>query len=146
NFAAIIANKGYYKIPHVVKAIKDSSINISYQIDHYTDIKKQYFEIVTEGMYLAVNGGAGSTAHIAKISEIDVCGKTGTAQNPHGKDHSVFMAFAPRQNPKIAIAVVIENGGYGATIAAPITRLMIEKYLNDSISQPYLEKYVLEKK
>ena len=146
NFAAIIANKGYYKIPHVVKAIKDSSINISYQVDHYTDIKKQYFDVVTEGMYLAVNGGAGSTAHIAKIPGIDVCGKTGTAQNPHGKDHSVFMAFAPRQNPRIAVAVVVENGGYGATIAAPISRLMIEKYLNDSISQPYLEKYVLGKK
>ena len=146
NFVAIIANKGYYKIPHVVKAIKDSNINISYQVSHYTDIKKQYFEVVTEGMYLAVNGGAGATAHIAKIQGIDVCGKTGTAQNPHGKDHSVFMAFAPRQNPKIAIAVVIENGGYGATIAAPIARLMIEKYLNDSISRPYLEKYVLEKK
>ena len=146
NFAAIIANKGYYKIPHVVKAIEDTNINISYQVDHYTDIKKQYFEVVTEGMYLAVNGGVGSTAHIAKIPGVDVCGKTGTAQNPHGKDHSVFMAFAPRQNPRIAIAVIIENGGYGATIAAPITRLMIEKYLNDSISQPYLEKYVLEKK
>ena len=146
NFAALIANKGYYKMPHVVKAIDNKDIDIKYTINRFSDIKKKYFDVVTEGMYLAVNGGAGSTAHIAKIPGVDVCGKTGTAQNPHGKDHSVFMAFAPRQNPKIAIAVIIENGGFGATIAAPIARLMIEKYLNDSISQPYLEKYVLQKK
>ncbi len=146
NFAALIANRGYYKIPHIVKVIQDSSINLRYKVNHFADIKRQYFDVVTEGMYLAVNGGAGSTAHIAKIPGIDVCGKTGTAQNPHGKDHSVFMAFAPRQNPKIAVAVIVENGGYGSTIAAPIARLMIEKYLTDSISQPYLEKYVLNKK
>jgi len=146
NFAALVANKGYYKLPHVVKAIDNKDIDIKYTIKRFSDIKKKYFDVVTEGMYLAVNGGVGSTAHIVKIPGIDVCGKTGTAQNPHGKDHSVFMAFAPRQNPEIAIAVIIENGGYGATIAAPIARLMIEKYLNDSISQPYLEKYVLEKK
>ncbi len=146
NFVALIANKGFYKLPHVVKELGNKDIDVKYKIKHFSDIKKEYFDVVTEGMYLAVNGGAGSTAHIAKIPGVDVCGKTGTAQNPHGKDHSVFMAFAPRQNPKIAIAVVIENGGFGATIAAPIARLMVEKYLNDSISQPNLEKYVLEKK
>lgn len=146
NFSALIANKGSYKIPHIVKSIQDSIINVKYEIYHFSRINKKYFDIVIEGMFLAVNGGSGSTAHIAKIQGIDVCGKTGTAQNPHGKDHSVFIAFAPRQKPQIAIAVVIENGGYGATIAAPIARLMIEKYLTDTISQPYLEKYVLSKK
>ncbi len=146
NFAATIANRGYYKIPHVVKSIEDSTIIQKYKVDHFVDIDKKYFDPAVEGMYLAVNGPAGATAHIAKVDGLDICGKTGTAQNPHGKDHSVFMAFAPRENPKIAIAVVIENGGFGATIAAPIARLMIEKYLTDSISQPYLEKYVLDKK
>lgn len=146
NFASIIANRGYYKIPHVVKEIEDTTIMQKYKIDRIVDIDKKYFEPVIEGMYLAVNGPAGATAHIAKVKGLDICGKTGTAQNPQGKDHSVFIAFAPREHPKIAIAVVIENGGYGASIAAPIARLMIEKYITDSISQPYIEKYVLNKK
>jgi penicillin-binding protein 2 len=96
-------------------------------------------------MDLAVNGGAGSTATIARIPGIVVCGKTGTAQNPQGKDHSVFMAFAPRDNPKIAIAVYVEHGIWGASYAAPIASLMIEKYLNDSISpqRKYIEDLML---
>jgi penicillin-binding protein 2 len=85
-------------------------------------------------MYLAVNGGPGRTAGIAQLSNIAVCGKTGTAQNPHGTAHSVFIAFAPKDNPKIAISVYVEHGEWGASYAAPIASLMIEKYLTDSIS------------
>ena len=94
---------------------------------------------------MAVNGepGSGATARIAAVPELDICGKTGTAQNPHGEDHSIFIAFAPKDNPKIAIAVYVENAGFGATYAAPIASLMIEKYLKDSISRPYLEEYIL---
>jgi penicillin-binding protein 2 len=86
---------------------------------------------------MAVNGapGSGSTARIAKIDSIIVCGKTGTAQNPHGKDHSIFIAFAPKDNPEIAIAVFVENGGFGSTYAAPIASLMIEKYLKGKIKK-----------
>jgi len=101
-------------------------------------------------MELAVNGDAGSTARSAQIQNIIVCGKTGTAQNPHGEDHSIFVAFAPKDNPKIVIAVYVENGGFGATWAAPISSLMIEKYLNDTITRPWLEEemkngYLLDK-
>ena len=84
------------------------------------------------------------TATTSKISNIQICGKTGTAQNPHGKDHSLFICFAPKDNPKIAMAVVIENAGFGATWAAPIASLMIEKYLNDSVSRHELEKRIME--
>ncbi len=148
NFAATIANRGYYIMPHAVKEIENGSIPVKYKVAHYTKIKQNLFKEVIQGMYLAVNGGAGATAHIAQIPGIDVCGKTGTAQNPHGKDHSVFMAFAPKDNPQIAVAVIIENGGYGASIAAPITSLIIEKYLTKSISKQrqYLENYVLNYK
>jgi len=92
------------------------------------------FSIVVEGMYLAVNGGPGRTAGIAQLSNIAVCGKTGTAQNPQGTAHSVFIAFAPKDNPEIAISVYVEHGEWGASYAAPIASLMIEKYLTDSIS------------
>ena len=95
---------------------------------------------------MAVNcePGGGGTARIAAIPDIRICGKTGTSQNPHGADHSVFFAFAPKDDPKIAIAVYVENAGFGATWAAPIASLMIEKYLKDSISRPYLEEYLLK--
>ena len=91
----------------------------------------------------AVNGAPGGTAGIARIKDIIVCGKTGTAQNPHGKDHSVFIAFAPKDNPKIAIAVYVENAGFGSTYAAPVASLMIEKYLRDSISNKAMEQRIL---
>jgi penicillin-binding protein 2 len=87
---------------------------------------------------------AGGTATTARLKNIVVCGKTGTAQNPHGEDHSVFVGFAPRDNPKIAIAVLVENGGWGATWAVPIASLMMEKYLTDTITRPELEKRMLE--
>ena len=146
NFAALISNRGYYKIPHVVKEIEGRNILPKYKVYHYTAIDKKYFDEVIQGMYLAVNGGVGSTARIAAVKDLDICGKTGTAQNPHGIDHSVFMAFAPRYNPQISIAVIIENGGYGASIAAPIASVVIEKYLNGKVSRQYLINYIMNYK
>jgi penicillin-binding protein 2 len=94
-------------------------------------------------MEWAVNGGPGATARGARLDSIVICGKTGTAQNPHGKDHSIFVAFAPKDNPQIAIAVYVENAGFGSTFAAPIASLMIEEYLTGRIKRKYLEEYVL---
>lgn len=149
NMTAAVANRGYYYTPHIVKEIEgDNNIDERFFQKHYTKIDSSYFNSVIEGMYLAVNGepGSGSTAWRAKTPGIDICGKTGTAQNPHGEDHSIFIAFAPKDDPKIAIAVYIENGGFGGTWAAPTAKLMIEKYLNDSISVPYWEQYILNAK
>ncbi|MCB9013310.1 MAG: penicillin-binding protein 2 [Bacteroidales bacterium] len=143
NLTSAIANQGYYITPHVLKAvIGEESIDPAYLERHYTSIDTTYFPIVIDGMELAVNGGAGSTAGRAKIEGIVVCGKTGTAENPHGEDHSIFIAFAPRENPKIAIAVYIENGGFGGTWAAPVASLMIEKYLTREVKRKYLEDYI----
>ena len=130
NLSATIANRGYFYTPHVVKAIADSVIDPKYKEKRQPKIKRQYYEAVAEGMRMAVLGG---TCRTANIPGIEVCGKTGTAQNPHGKDHSVFMGFAPYHNPKIAIAVFVENAGFGATFGVPIGALMIEKYLNGKI-------------
>lgn len=146
NMTAAIANRGYYYTPHIVKEIEgDSKLDERFYEKQYTKIDSFYFEIAIEGMDLAVNGeaGSGSTARSAQIPGITVCGKTGTAENPHGEDHSIFIAFAPKRDPKIAIAVYIENGGFGSTWAAPTAKLMMEKYLNDSISVPWWEEHVL---
>lgn len=146
NLASTIANHGHYFTPHMVKEIRegDNSILDRFREPHYTDIDTTYFSLVIEGMYRAVNSPSGGTAGVAAIRGIDVCGKTGTAENPHGKDHSIFMAFAPRENPKIAIAVYVENAGFGASYAAPIASLMIERYLTDTITRPWLEKRMLQ--
>jgi len=147
NLATVIANRGYYYSPHVVKEVKgNNGIDPKFTEKHYTTIDSTYFSYVVEGMDMAVNGGAGGTALIAALPKIRVCGKTGTAQNPHGADHSVFIAFAPKDDPKIAIAVYVENAGFGGTWAAPIASLMIEKYLTDSIARPDLEKLMFESK
>ncbi len=144
NLSATLANRGFYYIPHMVKEIQDQEeIDQRFLQKHYTSVDSVYFEIMVNGMDLAVNGGSGSTAWRAKIPDIIVCGKTGTAENPHGEDHSIFIAFAPKENPEIAVSVYVENGGFGNIWASPIASLMIEKYLNDSISRPYLEEYVL---
>ncbi|MFC2137089.1 penicillin-binding protein 2 [Bacteroidota bacterium] len=143
NMTATIANKGYYYIPHIVKSIEGKdSIDRKYRTKNYASIDSIHFENIIKGMYLSVNGGAGSTGWRAKMDNITVCGKTGTAENPFGEPHSIFVAFAPLEDPKIAISVYIENGGAGTLWAVPIARLMIEKYLNDSISIPYLEDYI----
>ncbi len=145
NLAATVANRGHYYTPHVVREIEGSdSLDPRFREMHTVPIDQKYFDVVIEGMDLVVNGapGSGSTARIAHIPGIRVCGKTGTAQNPHGEDHSIFMAFAPKENPRIAISVYVENGGFGATYAAPIASLMIEKYLADTLTRPWLEEYI----
>lgn len=127
NATAAVANRGYYITPHVVKTINGKkNPNPDYNNKHWSTVDTSYFPIVIDGMQDVVEAG---TARIAKLPGIIVCGKTGTAQNPHGKDHSIFFAFAPKDNPKIAIAVVVENAGFGATWAAPIASLMMEQYL-----------------
>jgi penicillin-binding protein 2 len=144
NLSSTIANRGYYYSPHVVKEIKGSSgIDKKFTKKHITSIDSTWFNNIVEGMDMAVNT-VGGTALIAALPNVIICGKTGTAQNPHGADHSVFIAFAPKENPKIAIAVYVENAGFGGTWAAPIASLMIEKYLNDSIARPDLEKMILD--
>ncbi len=132
NLAATIANKGYYYTPHILKGVSGGEIDAKYRVRHQTNVDSKYFDVVQEGMLGAVKAG---TARIGIIDSIQFCGKTGTAQNPHGKDHSIFMAFAPMENPKIAIAVYIENGGFGATWAVPIASLIIEKYLKGYIPE-----------
>ena len=115
---------------------------------HYTMVDTVHFRRVVNGMYRAVNSGFGSggTASIAAVPGLEICGKTGTAQNPHGDDHSVFICFAPKDNPKIAVAAFVENGGFGATWAAPIASLLTEKYLTGEIrpERKYLEDRVLD--
>ncbi|MFM7176621.1 MAG: penicillin-binding protein 2 [Bacteroidota bacterium] len=136
NILCAIANKGYYYIPHIVRKIGDKhnkTRNLGQK--QMTMVEPRHFEIVHEGMQQVVENG---TARIAKFGDFAICGKTGTAQNPHGKDHSLFVAFAPRENPKIAIAVMVENAGWGGEWAAPMGSLMMEKYLTDSISRPEL--------
>ncbi len=132
NLCATIANRGWYRTPHVVKEVADTVIDSKYTEKHKPKIRKEYYDVVAEGMRMAVLGG---TCRGANIPGIEVCGKTGTAQNPHGKDHSAFMGFAPYGNPKIAVAVYVENAGYGAAFGVPIGSLMIEKYLNGDISE-----------
>lgn len=144
NLVAIIANKGWYYTPHIVKAIDgnpNDTILDRFKVKHYTKIKDTaIYNVVIAGMAKAVEGG---TAAALKIEGIPYCAKTGTAQNS-GKDHSVFVCFAPKDNPKIAIGILIENAGFGSTYAGPIARLMMEKYLKGKITRPDLEKRMLE--
>ena len=147
NLAAIIANKGWYYDPHFLKSPKTGS---PLQIKrNKTMVEPKHFDPVIEGMWRVVNE-SGGTAGRARIDGIHVCGKTGTVENYKGgvkqKNHSVFIAFAPMEDPKIAIAVFVENAGFGGTWAAPIASLMIEKYLKNSISNPEKEKRVLDAK
>lgn len=132
NMAAIIANRGHYYTPHVTRCTPGDT---RYDTVHNTGIDSEHFEAIVAGMSASVNSpiGWGGTSWRAHSSEVEICGKTGTSQNPHGEDHSVFIAFAPRDNPKIAISVFIENAGFGGTWAAPIGGLMVEKYLFDTI-------------
>lgn len=145
NFAATIANRGYYYIPHLQKDTEECRIDERFREKHYTMVDTSYFKEIVKGMEMAVNGGPGGTARVAAIPGVTVCGKTGTAQNPHGDDHSVFICFAPKDNPKIAVLAYVENGGFGATWAAPIASLLVEKYLNREISpqRQYLEDRIV---
>ncbi|MDR3236015.1 MAG: penicillin-binding protein 2 [Prevotellaceae bacterium] len=145
NFAATIANRGYYYTPHVVRNVVGSNTDTAYTTRHYTGVDTAHFGVIVDGMYLAVNGGAGSTAGRSKIADIDLCGKTGTAQNPHGANHSVFICFAPRDNPTIAIVAYLENAGWGGSWAAPIASLMTEKYINGEVLRDDLEADIVSK-
>jgi penicillin-binding protein 2 len=135
NVAAIIANKGFYYTPHVVRSIGDHGfVPPDFKLKHQTMVQSSYFDTIIAGMAkVCVPGG---TAGRTGIPGIEICGKTGTAQNPHGEDHSIFIAFAPRNNPKIAICVIVENGGFGNAYAAPIANLLIERYLEADKTQP----------
>lgn len=145
NIAAIVANEGFYYEPHLVKNIGDNGPEEKFKIKKYTMVEPKYFAAVKEGMRAAVNEAHG-TARRARITDVVVAGKTGTTQNPHGEDHSVFIAFAPYDNPKIAIAVFVENAGFGGTWAAPIASLMIEKYLKGEVTDTIKEKRILEQR
>jgi penicillin-binding protein 2 len=143
NFAATIANRGFYYTPHLVKAIGDNGKPLpQYTERHYTTIDSSYFKVAVDAMQQVVEVGTGQ--YRAKLIDIVVCGKTGTVENqPPLYDHSVFIAFAPRDNPKIAVAVYVEDAGQGARAAASIASLMIEKYLLGQTKRPYIEQYVL---
>ncbi len=143
NIAAIIANKGWFYTPHFVKSIGESGPLEKFKTMHKTMVDAKHFDPVIEGMRRVVNENGG-TARMARLEDIIICGKTGTVQNPHGEDHSVFIAFAPMDNPKIAIAVFVENAGFGGTWAGPIASLMIEKYLKRRVTDMAKEKRILE--
>jgi penicillin-binding protein 2 len=131
NLCANVANRGYWITPHMVKYIENQPIPEKYKEKHTTAIEKRYYDVCVRGMEMAILGG---TAKGGQIPGIEVCGKTGTAQDPPRKDHSVFMGFAPKVHPKIAIMCIVENSGFGATYAVPISSLMIEFYLRRKIS------------
>ena len=150
NMMATVANEGYYYTPHIIKKIKGGTIDPKFTVKHETTIDKKYFKPMISGLFDVYNFG---TASALRVEGIDICGKTGTAENfakingvrTKLEDHSIFVAFAPKDNPKIAIAILVENGGYGATIAGPIASLMIEKYLRKKITRTDLEKRILER-
>ena len=146
NLCATIAKRGYYYIPHIVKESEGVPLDQRFKERQYTMVDTTQFPKVIKGMWRAVNSGPGmgGTAWIAHVDSLEICGKTGTAQNPRGADNSVFICFAPMDNPKIAIAAYVENGGFGATYAAPMASLMAEKYLTGSVSRPALEKRMKE--
>ncbi len=130
-------------MPHLVKEIVGiPHIDNTFLTKNSVGIDTSYFTPVVEGMEQVVLFGTARSIFTPNLSQ---CGKTGTAQNPHGDYNSVFIAFAPKKNPKIAVAVYVENGGYGSTSAAPIASLVMEKYVNDSISRPILEEYIINK-
>ncbi|PHS51925.1 MAG: penicillin-binding protein 2 [Lutibacter sp.] len=139
NMTAIIANKGVFYTPHIVKEIKNKELDPKFTTLKHTTIDKKHFEPIIEGLFNVFEHPKG-TASWSKVKGIEICGKTGTAENPHGQDHSIFIAFAPKDNPKIAIAVFVENGYWGSRWAGPIATLMIEKYLNGKTNRPWEEQ------
>ncbi len=141
NLGAIIANRGYYYIPHIIKEVEGAdSLDKRFYERQYTKVDSVHFEPIIQGMWESVNlAGESNNAY---IEGWDACGKTGTAENPHGRDHSTFLTFAPRNNPKIAVSVYVENGGFGATIARPIASLIEEFYLTDTIKRQAQLNYV----
>lgn len=142
NLAATIANRGFYYRPHIIKAIGENGEPLEiYKEKNYTTVDPKHFDVVIDGMEDVVRAGTGS--YKAKLKDIVVCGKTGTVQNSKGEDHSVFIAFAPRENPQIAVSVYVEHGGQGARAAAAIAGLLIEKYIKGCTDRADMEAYVL---
>lgn len=148
NLAVIMANRGHFYTPHLVREIVDEPSFTPAVERHDVMVDPEHFPVIVEGMFQAVNApaGSGATARLAAIPGVELCGKTGTAQNPHGEDNSVFICFAPKDNPKIAVAVYIEQGGFGASQAAPVASLLVEKYLTGQIhpSRQWLYERTLE--
>jgi len=144
NMACILANRGFYYTPHFVKKIGEKGTTpAQFKVRHQTKVAAEHFESIITGMQWAVQGG--TVWSQARMKSVTICGKTGTAQNPHGKDHSIFICFAPKDNPKIAVATVVENSGFGGFVAAPIATLMVEKYLNDTIQRKNLYDHMLSR-
>ncbi len=142
NLAATIGNEGFYYEPHYIKAFNNLNDSVKFE-KHIVNIDRKHFKDVKKGM-LNVFQGTHGTARMSHIDSITVAGKTGTAENPHGLDHSILMAFAPVDNPQIAIAVIVENAGFGSTWAAPIASLMIEKYIKGDVKRKHVEKQMLK--
>jgi len=145
NMTASIANRGHYYTPHIIKSIDgdEEAVDDRFNEKHEISIDSAHFEVIVEGMKGVVNGGKGATARWVAIKDLVMCGKTGTAENPHGPDHSIFVAFAPEKDPEIAIAVYVENTGFGSTFAAPVASLMVEKYIKGDTENKWLENYIL---
>jgi penicillin-binding protein 2 len=139
NLGAILANKGYYYTPHIVKAINETPTETTLIVNDKIDTS--YYDLVIDGMEQVISMGSGVRAYMPDIA---ICGKTSTVQNPHGEDHSGFMGFAPRENPKIAVAVYVENAGWGGRAAASTASLLVEKHVRGEITRPWLENYVLK--
>ncbi|SNR47921.1 penicillin-binding protein 2 [Lutibacter agarilyticus] len=142
NMTATVANRGYYFTPHIVKNIAGVKLDKKFTSPKQTSIDKKYFDPVIEGLFDVFENPRG-TATWSRVKGIEICGKTGTAENPHGQDHSIFIAFAPKDDPKIALAVFVENGYWGSRWAGPIATLMIEKYLNGGTIRPREEERML---
>ena len=142
NFTSVLANRGWYIAPHLVKEIDGEPLSDSLLLKNQTGINREHYESVIDGMYSVIEEGTGRGVRFSE--EIKVCGKTGTAENPHGKDHSIFIAFAPKDDPKIAVAVYVENVGFGSTWAAPINSLIIEKYLTGKVERDRLQQRMLD--
>jgi penicillin-binding protein 2 len=144
NFTATVANKGFFVTPHLVKSIGKSDQPLPQYLEkHYTTIDSSNFRIAADAMQRVIDEGTGMRS---RLKDLVVCGKTGTVQNNPKPAHSVFIAFAPKQNPKIAVSVYVEFSGQGARAAAAIASLMIEKYLYGGTKRPHMEEYVLRGK
>jgi len=145
NLGATIANRGYFYTPHVVRERKGAALDPAFTTRHETGISRQHYEVTVNGMADAVTIGTCRGINLAPF--VEVCGKTGTAENPHGDDHSLFMGFAPKDDPRVSIAVVVENGRFGATNAVPIARLMMQKFFRGEIpeSDKWLETSIINR-
>ena len=150
NMTAAIANKGHYYTPHIIKSIEGEEMDPNFTTPKYTSVDPKYYDAIIEGMHNVYNKG---TASFLKVPGIEICGKTGTAENftkidgvrQQLTDHSIFVAFAPKDDPKIAIAILVENGYYGSRWAGRIASLMIEKYIKGDVTLKRMEKLVIEK-